>query len=55
MWLAAIGGSLQYGTMQAKMFRVYIIFRKPVKKATVCCMSVLMLYADVFHCTSLIP
>ena len=35
VWLAAIGGSLQYGTMQAKTFRVYLIFRRPLKRKTV--------------------
>ena len=32
VWAGAIGASLQYGTIQAKMFRVYTIFRRPGEK-----------------------
>ena len=41
VWAGAIGASLQYGTIQAKMFRVYIIFRKPAQKNIVSITSTL--------------
>ena len=34
-WLAAIGYSLCYGTIVAKMFRVFYIFRNPTAKKRV--------------------
>ena len=35
-WLTAIGYSLCYGTIVAKMFRVFYIFRNPTVKKRVC-------------------
>ena len=35
-WLAAIGYSLCYGTIVAKMFRVFYIFRNPTENKGVC-------------------
>ena len=35
--LAAIGYSLCYGTIVAKMFRIYYIFRNPTAKKIVSC------------------
>ena len=43
-WLTAIGYSLCYGTIVAKMFRVFYIFRNPTAKKRV-----------RFHCSVAIP
>ena len=47
VWAGAIGASLQYGTIQAKMFRVYVIFRRPAQKNIVS--SIINYYFNLRH------